>query len=523
MADNESAGSTSVKNKVGRPNKAVAAIREMAARENEKLKKNYEKGKAAIRQTRNPNSIQRTSINPYTKERISGFLQNLSGNESNLRKAMHFMYYRSQIMFRLVNWYASIWDLRCRKVTPPYSLKGDNNADATLDSLEKTLEVLDQFKIHENMYAPLLRAYLDDVVYALWFTDESGSFPYILNPEWCRIMGRYMAGDLVFAIDMSKYKNSNGKELIEWLGSPLKEMYDEYESTGVNYIQVPEQYSLCLKYRIDDLEHSISPFVPVLQQLAGLSDLEDIQAIADEQSIFKLVVYAIKTLSGSKTADDWQITPDIALEYFDKMVNSMLPDYIGAVPILGDGLDTLDFSKTAADTEVDRLKNAQNNILNVSGGGAVLSSNNITSTAAFNAWLQSESEFAISSLMPQITGFVNRMLSYQIPNPCRVDFFELTVLTRGEVKKNVMEANQYGISSRLALGTLLGFSEKETLANLYVENELLKLHEKMIYPLTSSFTTAGTTADGYTNEVGQGAPEKDPSELSPEGERSRNR
>lgn len=522
MADNTSTGSASSM-KVGRPNQSVQAIREMALQESQRAKSNYEKGKDSAKLLKDPNSPYTPPITPYSKERISGYLQNLSNSEKNLRDAMHYMYYRSQIMFRIINLYASIWDLRCRKVTPKYSITGKNQDKSVLKSLEETLDVLDIFKVHENMYAPLLRCYLDDAVYALWFHDDQGAFPYILNPDWCRIIGRYMQGDLVFAIDMSKFRSARYQDLIEWLGSPLKEMYAEFERTKVNYIQVPEEYSMCFKYRIDDTEHVFSPFVPLLQQLAGLNDLEDIQAIADEQSIFKMIVYYIKTISGSKTSDDWQITPDLALDYFNKMTKEALPDYVSAVPILGDGLDTVDFTKTSTDAEVDRLKNAQNNILNVSGGGAVLSSNNITSTAAFNAWLQSESEFAISSLMPQITGFVNRMLGYEISNPCKVDFFELTVLTRDTFRKNLLESNQYGISSRLALGTLLGFSEKETLANLYVENELLRLQDKMKYPLTSSFTSTGETEDGYTNEVGQGRPSVSDDELSPEGDRSRNR
>ena len=523
MADNTSTGSAS-KKKSGRPNQSVSAIREIAQQENERAKLNYTKGKDAVKLLRGDSNYKPSRISPYSKEIIQKYIQNISGNEKNLRAAMHYMYYRSQIMFRIINWYASIWDLRCRKVTPAYNLVKENNPQKTMKSLNDTLDMLDLYKIHENMYAPLLRCYLDDVVYFLWYTDDCGSFPYILNPDWCRICGQYMyGGDLAFQVDMSQFNGQHWQELIESLGSPLKEMYAEYQQTNKNWIKVPDNYAGCFKFRREDLDNIVSPFVPVLQQVAGLSDLEDIQAIADEQSIFKLIVYSIKTLKGAKSSDDWEITPDLALEYFDKMKKESLPDYVSAVPILGDGLEAVDFSQNSADKEVDRLKNAQNNIMNVSGGGAVLASNNITSTAAFNAWLKSESEFAISSLMPQIAGFVNRMLSYDVSNPCKVDFFELTVLTKDDFRKNLLEANQYAINSRLAYATLLGFSEKETLATLYVENELLKLQDKMIYPLQSSFTSSGSGEDGYTPETGQGRPEVPDGELSPAGEKSRNR
>lgn len=516
-------GSTSTKT-VGRPNHTVSAIKEKYQHDIEREQANYAKGQESLKKLYDPNKSNSVSINAYDREKIAAYLLNVGSNEKNLRNAMHYMYFRSQIMFRIINWYASIWDLRCRKVTPAYSLTQENNGESMLKSLEETLDLLDLYKIHDNMYAPLLRCYLDDAVYFLWFKDDTGAFPYIINPEWCKITGKYMTGDLTYAIDMSKFRSPNYQQLIEWLGSPLKEMYTEYERTGLKFIQVPDEYAGCFKFRIDDLDHVISPFVPLLQQIADLNSLEDIQAIADEQSIFKLLVYPIKTISGSKISDDWQITPDMMLDYLERAKQlQAFPEYASVIPLLGDGLELYDFTKKSSDAEVNRPKNAQDNIMNVAGGGAVLASNNITSTAAFNAWLRSESEFAISSLMPQITGFVNRMLSYELSNPCKVDFFELTVLTKDEVRKNLMEMNQYAINSRLALGTLNGFSEKETLATLYVENDLLKLQDKMIYPLQSSFTSTGSQEEGYTPETGQGRPTVPDESLSPEGDRSRNR
>jgi hypothetical protein len=50
---------------------------------------------------------------------------------------------------------------------------------------------------------------------------------------------------------------------------------------------------------------------------------------------------------------------------------------------------------------------------------------------------------------------------------------------------------------------LLGISEKETLAQNFLEENVLGLHDLMKYPLSSSFTSSGTsTEDGYTTEIG---------------------
>ena len=57
------------------------------------------------------------------------------------------------------------------------------------------------------------------------------------------------------------------------------------------------------------------------------------------------------------------------------------------------------------------------------------------------------------------------------------------------------------------------------MAHLTFSQDVLGLHDIMMHPLQSSYTMTG---DAEKGEVGEGAPEKDPTELSPSGDRSRN-
>ena len=176
------------------------------------------------------------------------------------------------------------------------------------------------------------------------------------------------------------------------------------------------------------------------------------------------------------------------------------------------------------DKDVDRLSQSQDTLLATSGGGSVLNSNYINSTAAFKAWLAAESEFAISSLLPQIEGFTNRMLKYDIVNgkpkpsssePCKLKYFEVTVYTKQDVQESLLSSCQYSFSNRLAYNTFNGISERATLTMEFFETEVLHLPELMTHPLQSSYTTAGTDDEG-------GRPTTPDDELSPSGERSRN-
>ncbi len=223
----------------------------------------------------------------------------------------------------------------------------------------------------------------------------------------------------------------------------------------------------------------------------------------------------METLSGTKRSDDWCVSPDIMVKYFNKMVADGLPDdYVTSAIVPGKELKMLDFSNDAA-KDVDRLSEATQTVLDTAGGGELLMGSNINSTAAFEAAMKANTEFAISTLLPQTQAWVNRFISYYVNNACFIKFFEISIYTRDKFRESILESAQYGLPNKLAFNTLNGFSELQTLALNFLEEECLGLTDKF-RPLQSSYTQSGT------GEVGQGAPEKDATELSPSGERSRN-
>ena len=462
------------------------------------------------------------TINTIDKETLKTYYKNIGSNEKNLRNTARYLYYRSNIFFRLINWYADMWDLRCRHVKPKYDLTKDNDVSKTLKSLNESLDVLDNLNLHGNMTEALITTYIEDVYYSIcYYEKDLGTFFFRLDADECAIDGRYQTGDLSFSVDMSKWKSKQRQQIIEWLGEPLKSMYDEYERTNEKWIHCPDEYAFMLKFRMDDLNTIIPPFLPLYLMLASNEDCIDIQAVADELSIYKLIYMPLKVMG--KTVDDFELSPDLAKKYFDRLIDDALPAYTSAAMIPGDELKVIDFDDST-DKDINRVEDSMNNILATAGGGAVINANNINSTAAFNAWLREETEFALSTLMPQIDGFANRMLILKCSNPCSVKHFEVSVYTKDALYEQLLQTCQYSYSNRLALNTLLGISEKETIAMNFLENEVLKLPEIMRYPLQSSFTTSnsGNTEDGYTTEVGQGRPSVPDDELSDSGERSRN-
>lgn len=506
---------TTVESKVGRPNQTVAAMKEEFAHNEALSKINFDKAQKALRQYKDPNVNSSYFLNSYTRETIREYLKNPAGNEKNLRDVARYLYYRSQILYRLVHWYAGMWDLRCRNVEPTFDLEQGLDSNV-LKNYNETLKWLDIYNLQENLYEVFVNCYLFDVCYFLWFKDETGAIPYVLDPADCKIVGRYMSMDFSFAIDMSKWKNRARQTLIEFIGEPLQSMYREYERSGIKWVVVPDEYAGCFKFDPSNIDLIVPPFAPMFQTLSSLLDTEDLAAVQSKLDVFKLITMPLKTMG--KTINDWEIDPELALQYFNQMVNTALPDYISAAPIPGEGLDVIDFSNASSDAQVDRVANAQKNIFSISGGGAVLNSNMINSTAALNAWLKEETDFAISSLIGQVDGFANRMLSYDVSNPCKVKHFEISEYTKEDFRKAMLEMNQNGFMERVSLATLYGISEKSMLASLHFEQEILGLQNDMVFPLQTSYTQTSVDTDPVTG----GRPKKDDKDLSPSGDASRN-
>ena len=475
---------------------------------------NYAKASADFVNLRDvTKSIKSRTINVIDKETLKGYIKNIGGNEKNLRNVARYLYYRSNIFFRLVNFYADMWCLNCRKVTPLYNLTKDNDPESMKKAYENTLNELDIMNMQGNMVGRLINIYIQDISYAICYKDKTGMFFYELDPDECVIDGQYASGDYSFAIDMSKWRSAQRQEIIGYLGSPLKEMYDEYQKTGQKWIHCTDEYASVFKFRTDTWDTCVPPLLPIFLSLTNLEDLVDIQADADELSLYKLIYLPLKILSGSKDPDNFEINPALAEKYFNKLIDDAIPENVGAAMVPGDKLEVIDFQKTV-DSDTNSVEKSSNQILQTAGGGAVINANNITSNAAFNAWLKSETEFAMSTLMPQINGFVNRMIGYSVKNHAKVEHFEVSIYTKNELAESLLKSCQYSYSNRIAYNTLLGISEKETLAMLYFENEVLDLPNKMKYPLSSSYTL--TDNEGGREQIPD-------DQLSPEGDRTRNR
>lgn len=402
--------------------------------------------------------------------------------------------------------------MNARSVVPNYDLVKGSDKDKVTKSYYETLQVLDKMNLQYEINKAAVVNFREDVFYGIAFYDDTGLFILPIDPDYAKITGIYGTGDYSYHIDMSYYKSR--EYMIEYLGEPLKSMYSAYGGTASQKWQpVPDEYCVCFKARPDDYETVVPIFSGLFNSLISLLDMEDLQAIADEQQIYKLVWLEMETLNNARQPDDWKVDPDLSVQYFNKMLDEALPDYAAGAVIPGK-LNTISFDSDQS-TDTNKVQKATETVLNTSGGAQILNSASISGTTAFHAAIHADSQIATSLLLPQYQSWVNRFISYHVKNPAKVVFMNVSPYTLEEYKDRVLKDATYGLPTKLLLNSLNGFSERDTMALNFLEEECLELSNKF-KPLQSSHTQT-------SSEKESGGQTKSDDEITDEGEASRDK
>ena len=491
------------------------APKQMTAAEMQQWMKNYASAldplKNMVDITKSPS---KRRINSLTKENIVEYLRNPSANEAKLIDASWYIYYRNQVYQRIILYFSTLFCFEARSIIPKYDLVKPDPDDKILKSYNDTLRLINNWNIQNEFFKTNITCLTQDVSYNCAYYDETGLYLLPLPYNYCRIYAQYPSGDFAFAMSMDYFKGSNAYLLEAW-GEPFTSMYRRYEAAGNSgkWQIMPHEYAACFKFRNYDWQTIIPPFSGLLGDLINLNDISDVQVVADKMEIYKLVYLKLKTITGTKIPDDYEVSPGVAVEYFDRLINDALPDYASAAIVPGSSdLGVIDFSKSDKTSESNKVLKATKSLLNTSGGAQILNSAEISGTTAFMAAIRADTEFALSSLLPQINGWFNRILPYAISNPSKIHFYHVGRLTRDEFRKELLEDAQYSLPTKLAIMSLSGIDEISTLSLNHLEEDILKLGDKFNDPLKSSYTSSA-------NDVGR--PTSDDGDLTDDGEASR--
>lgn len=218
---------TSPENAVSKK-RTTAAERKQFMEKYEQQKRKPAKSNQAFKQVRDvTKTVRQTTISSYNKQNVITYLQNIDSYESELRGLSRYLFYRSQVYFRLIMYNATMFDLNSRYVVPAYDPTADNDKDSILKSYFETLQVLDKMDLQNSLLPMRINNFIEDVFYGCCWLDDTGIFILKIPPEYCKISGKYFTGDFSFSVDMSNYKKI--EDILEFLGEPLLSMYKAYD------------------------------------------------------------------------------------------------------------------------------------------------------------------------------------------------------------------------------------------------------------------------------------------------------
>ena len=450
------------------------------------------------------------TFNTFSKERLRVFLKNPKSYEGQLRNLSRFLYRVSHVYRRLINYNAQMMDLSAQSIIPlRTSLIEQDDETKYLQNYYDTAKEIQKISLKDEIYKCLVIAWKEDCFYGYTYEDDTGFFIMPLDGDYCKVSSVNYDDTLNFAFDFSYFRVH--QDALDYWDREFRAKYEKYlnEPATMRWQELDRKRTICLKVNIDDPTFILPPYMALFEPLIDLIDLQSIQSVKDELAIYKLLVARLKPLSGTDMPDDFEVDIDTALEYYDKL-SEALPDSVASVvsPL---PIEAIEFKGTDS-SDVDMISNSTSNLFKTSGGSLILNDEK-SGTTIYQAQILSDTLNALIPLLPQVEKWINRYLTYRMGEHSHVKYLTVSPYTKEKVKDQMIKSGQYGIPEKMAIAALDGFSPLEILSLQYLENDLLKLHEKWI-PLQSSYTTSWTGISDASNT-------KEDDDLTDEGSDTR--
>ena len=492
--------------------RSAAELRDWYEKHKSSIEK-FEKAQNAV-QLLDPQKTETRSYTVFSRETLRTYMRNPASYYARLIELSKFLYTRSNPYRKLIHYNASMINIDYRSIIPIMDHTKNINNNKVLKDYWQTCKLMNRSNMSGEIMKMLVIAWREDTAYGCWYADDSGVFILPLPYDQCKVDSIYPSGELGFCFNMSYFDQK--QELLEYYGAPFDSMYRAYQADKTNgkWQHMDDSYAFCLKVNIDDPTMPMVPYAGLMDAVISLCDLADVQNVKDKSAVYKMLNFQLET--NGDEPDSFTVDVDTAIEYFNKAVES-LPDYVSAIlsPVK---VNEISFPETAAQ-DVNLVESATKSLYNTSGGAQILNSSTISTTIGWTSALIADEQYGSALLRPQVENTINRLINAEKKTDCKIKLLPVSPYTKSMYKDAIKTDFTYGEPLKLVLNSLNGFSEVETVSMAKLE-QILGLNELFIPPQSAN-TQSGKAGD--ESEVGQGAPTKDATELTDEGDASRDK
>ena len=441
-------------------------------------------------------SVQRED---FTLEEIKSII--CSGDIVALRELSRY-YYRTNSEYRNNIDFLAHLPLYDTMVIPTYEetsgsstqiIKSFYNACAFVDALDVP-----------NTFTNITTQWLKNGIYfGILRMSEGKPVIHDLPAEFCRTRFKDFNNLNILEFNLMYFEHFKVEEQIEMLETfptEVQEAWIEWKSKKIGdpWVMIPGGAGgVCFCFASDQSPLLIASILP----LQKMKDAVGREEKRDENELYKLLIQQMPIDKDGELVFQLEETADIH-ESVAEMLKDM--DTVDVLTTFGDtSLESLQ-DTTAASQSADRLEKYRKNAWDALGRGNILFNPDGSSALAY--MIKKDESLMIGFLNAYETWIKFHLNDKFARKGLRFDFEILptTVFNRGDLQTAYFRGAQYGYSKMFA-GVAMGIKQTSQLSLMHLENDYLKMHEKMI-PLQSSYTTSGKIENSSQkgNNSGQG-------------------
>jgi hypothetical protein len=447
-----------------------------------------------------------SSINKkYTKEDIIRFMQNPRKNQKQLREVSRYLYEASPNYKRLILYFACLPTFDY--IVEPYGLNTEKiNKKTFKTQYQKTLKLLEIMNLPHEFLKVLKIAFKEDVFYGYEHMSDDSYFIQPLDPDYCQISS-IEDGVYNFAFDFS-YFNKYPKKLKQY-PEEFQQKYKKYEKDKKNYRwqELDSNNTICIKVN-EELDYPLPPFNAVFESVFDIEDYKKLKKVKTKLDNYMVLTQQIPIDDKNSEPNNFLIDLDTAIAFHNRAVQA-LPEAVGLItsPMK---IDAIKLDRKQTDT--DQVAQAERDYYNAAGVSQFLFNSEKVTSVGLSKSINTDEQI-IFALLRQFERWVNRKLKkFNTKYKFRIRFLNTTVFNVDDVFEKYLKAAQYGMPVKLALGASLGLSGSEMANMVFLENEIMELHDTLI-PLSSSHT--------QSSKGEKGRPQKSEDELTESGVKTR--
>lgn len=458
--------------------------------------------KLILRDLNSPNRV--SVFKKYKKDDIASYLSAPEQNEKNMRDAVRYIYNASSHFRRLIQYFVVLSDLAY--IVSPYGIDtSKQSVNRTRKYYKDVLDLLTRMDIKTQFPQILTVCLREDVYYGTFRVTNDSVIIQQLPSDYCKISSIEENVPNV-SFDFMYFDSNN--DMLAYYPEEFRRRYDIYRDNRMKnrWQDLYAPNSFAVKCNIDNLLYAVPPFFGILREIYDLEDYKGLKLTRTALENYAMLVMNLEINDNG----EWKLDYNKAVKFYHNL-DSVLPQEVGSV-LSPMPIQKISFEKSNVG-DTNSIADAERDLYTAAGVSQLLFNSDKPSANALALSIKIDQSITFG-IVKSIQCAVNRFIHRQpYGKNFKVTFLDCSPFNRKELGDEYLKACQYGLPMISYFAATQGMSQEEVDCMNFLESDVLDLTERF-KPLRSSATLGADTGEA-------GAPEKEDTELTEQGEQWR--